>query len=181
MNKMLTGAIAISASALLLVGGGGTLAMWNVAADVTPGTITSGRIGLNAHTGGWSNSAGPIKNINSYRIVPGETLTYTQSLDVDIEGDNAAAVLSIDGGFTSSFEAGAVQLSGELLSGGTSVFAFDSGTVGSSYTLDEEVKLYKSYDLTGKLHFTFNAAAKGSANSKFTFDQIVFGLTQVAK
>lgn len=183
MNKMLTGAIAISASALLLVGGGGTLAVWNDTAGVKPGTITAGNIALEAEGGKWSNvtsgTAVPIANIAEYEIVPGETLRYTQSLNIIVEGTNAVADLKVSGGFVNGFESEGVTLSGYLAVNGTRSKSFEDNTIAASDTFEGTIRLGNSYAVDGVLEFAFSENATASAYQEFTFQDVLFTLNQV--
>jgi alternate signal-mediated exported protein len=107
MKKMTKGAIVTGLGVALLLGGGGTLAVWNDSADSTAGGIVAGDLELtDQQTGVWkSNVTGAtISNIGSYKVVPGETLTYTQDLTVKLLGDQMVATLGhqgagVDGGF----------------------------------------------------------------------------------
>ncbi|GAA3326839.1 MULTISPECIES: alternate-type signal peptide domain-containing protein [Paeniglutamicibacter] len=51
MNKMTKGALATGLDVALLLGGGGTLAVWNKSVAEPAGTITSGDLELTAGTG----------------------------------------------------------------------------------------------------------------------------------
>ena len=53
MNKKTTGILAGTAGAALLIGGG-TFALWNDAANVGGGTITTGNLDIQEIEGGWS-------------------------------------------------------------------------------------------------------------------------------
>src|SRR5690606_34468068 len=84
MNKLLKGSIAGAAGIVLLLGGAGTLAYWNDSANLTnAGSISSGVLNVEADAaapGSWNNSIS--------LIVPGDTRTFTQSLDLAATGDN---------------------------------------------------------------------------------------------
>ncbi|WP_323960999.1 alternate-type signal peptide domain-containing protein [Arthrobacter sp. JZ12] len=99
MNKMAKGAIATAAGVVLLIGGGGTLALWQTDAEAEAGTITAGNMTLSAQGEGvWTVNGGtqPIK-IGEYPIVPGDTVTFTQTLTADLDGQNLVANLSVSG------------------------------------------------------------------------------------
>jgi len=60
MNKNAKGAIAIGAAVLLLLGGGGTFALWNASIDSAAGQVVSGELSLEETAGatsGWYKSA----------------------------------------------------------------------------------------------------------------------------
>ncbi|MEO6199891.1 MAG: alternate-type signal peptide domain-containing protein [Cryobacterium sp.] len=95
MNKLLKGAIAGAAGFVLLLGGAGTFALWNDTQSVTGGTIQSGELTLTGGgVGTWSNQAGAI-TIGTYKIVPGDVLTYTKDLTVTATGATLKAKLGL--------------------------------------------------------------------------------------
>lgn len=116
MNKMTKGAIATGVGVALLLGGGGTLAVWNTSENAKSGPITAGDLNLVAGAGTWtSETTGlPIGNINDYRIVPGETLKFAQNLEVTLLGDGMEASLELvttNAAATSSFDSSNVEIS----------------------------------------------------------------------
>ncbi|MET4059055.1 alternate signal-mediated exported protein [Arthrobacter sp. UYP6] len=101
MNKMAKGALAIGVGAALLLGGGGTLATWNQSQASNAGVIASGDLNLEAAAGTWSsNIVGGIQPaaIATYKMVPGEKLTFTQKVNVTLTGTNLSANLAVTGG-----------------------------------------------------------------------------------
>jgi len=98
MNKMAKGAIAAGVGVILLAGGGGTLATWNQANNASMGSVVSGDLNLVAGAGVWKNAANTtIPNIADYKVVPGDTLTYTQPLTVTLTGNLMTAKLAVTG------------------------------------------------------------------------------------
>ena len=58
MNRNAKGAIAVGAATLLLLGGGGTFALWNASQQVAAGTVLSGELSLtNGTAAGWYDLA----------------------------------------------------------------------------------------------------------------------------
>lgn len=94
MNKLTKAGIATAAAVALLMGGAGTLAYWNDTADLDgASTITAGQLNVEASgAGAWTG----ISDIADYRIVPGDTLTFTQDIVVTAEGDTLVANLVLD-------------------------------------------------------------------------------------
>lgn len=97
--------IAGGAGAALLLGGAGTIAYWTDAADGGNGTITAGTLELGTATNGeWTIShqgdgtgdpTGPAPfDPTADQVVPGDTLSYTQSIPVELAGENIAAVFT---------------------------------------------------------------------------------------
>ncbi|PTR28717.1 alternate signal-mediated exported protein [Rhodococcus sp. OK519] len=107
MNKKTKGAIAAGAAALILAGGAGTFATWSDTKDLTGGSVTSGHLAFSGTaTGDWykgtdtSIVANKIADIATFRIVPGQTLTYKATADFLAEGTNLNAKLELVGGNT---------------------------------------------------------------------------------
>lgn len=97
MHKLLKGSIAAAAGITLLAGGAGTFALWNQNAAISAQQLTSGFFTLTPGTDGvWKNGSTPI-TASSYKIVPGTTLTYTQTLTVVATGDDLVADLTWSG------------------------------------------------------------------------------------
>lgn len=110
MNKLTKGAIAAAAGVALLLGGGGTLAYWNASTSVGAGTIQSGNLAVaTSGTGAWKDADGAI-DLDTFRAVPGDKLTFTQDLTITASGDNLLFTVGIArGAFT-----GDADLSAEL-------------------------------------------------------------------
>lgn len=105
MNKLVKGSIAGGLGVVLLLGGAGTLALWNQSALVAGGSVTSGVLTLKADSAAatWTDispelaSGGvSIPNIANYRIVPGDTIKFTQTVKVVATGTNLKAKLNYD-------------------------------------------------------------------------------------
>jgi alternate signal-mediated exported protein, RER_14450 family len=101
MNKLTKGAIAGAAGIALLLGGAGSFALWNGSASAAAGTVNAGTLSVAANgTGSWANTpnggtSGAI-TIGTFKAVPGDTLTFTQKLNVASIGDNLNATLTVD-------------------------------------------------------------------------------------
>lgn len=101
MNKKTTGIVAGAAGAALLMGGA-TFALWNDSAAVAGGAITAGNLDVAAGTVSWQDvSADRTQgdheiNLDTFRIVPGDTIEGTLPLTAALEGDNLVAELSLD-------------------------------------------------------------------------------------
>lgn len=102
MNKLTKAGIATAAGIALLMGGAGTLAYWNDTATLTGGEITAGNLEIVTpiNDGTWATATAPAVaiDIDDYRVVPGETLVYTTTFDVVVEGDALQAQLTLSGG-----------------------------------------------------------------------------------
>src|SRR5215210_1071695 len=81
MNKLFKGSIAGAAGIALLLGGAGTFALWNSNTTVSTPSINSGVLSIAANTAGvWKAADGTQIDPLTYKIVPGQTLTFTQAL-----------------------------------------------------------------------------------------------------
>jgi alternate signal-mediated exported protein len=97
MNKLVKAGIAGVVGTTLLLGGAGSFALWNTSAAVAPASITAGSLTLNAlGTGAWQYGSQTI-NATTFRMVPGDTLTFTQSLQLTAVGDHLTATLAYTG------------------------------------------------------------------------------------
>ena len=108
MNKMAKGALATGVGVALLLGGGGTLAVWNQSFASEAGTIASGDLNMTAGTAAaWTSNlqSAPIDvdDIADYKAIPGEELTYSQDLDVTLKGDHISANLTTTGAVAAAF------------------------------------------------------------------------------
>jgi alternate signal-mediated exported protein len=89
MNKLTKGAIASAAGIILLMGGAGTLASWNAAGTVTGGqTISSGTLSVATPTAGVWKSGTNVIDPTTFKIVPGDVLTFTQNFALTASGNN---------------------------------------------------------------------------------------------
>ncbi len=90
---------AAAVGVLLLGAGGATFAEWSDAeSSATGAQVTAGVLDLAAGEGHWTNAAGTDVTTavadGSCRIVPGDALTYSETLTVDARGDLLAATVS---------------------------------------------------------------------------------------
>ncbi|MCC9205448.1 alternate-type signal peptide domain-containing protein [Arthrobacter sp. zg-Y769] len=173
MNKMTKGALSIGFGAALLLGGGGTLAVWNQTVDTNAGTIAAGDLGLTAGTGTWTSNGTPIKDINSYKIVPGETLTYSQPLTVDLKGDKMQANVKVnaDGILTGDF------ITNDLKLIEPPTLTNSAGAVLPTTVLTP-TKDEKPQTVTASVSFKFDASAKSSTNATANLNNVSYTLEQ---
>ena len=168
MNKTFKGAAAASGAAVLLLGGMGTLAFWSDAETVTGGTIDSGKLSLGAPDcgTGWTLDGGAV--FVAQKLVPGDTLSKTCTIDLVADGEHLGADLDLEeatfsaaNGLTEDLAASAVfTVGGVTKSSVTS--ADDTGTgeisVVVSVDFDGPTAVNASQDLTAVLNdLTFTA------------------------
>ncbi|GAA3598362.1 hypothetical protein GCM10022198_23280 [Klugiella xanthotipulae] len=103
MNKLSKGIIVSGLGVALLLGTGGSLALWNVSAESQAGSIATGDLNLAVATSGqtWEVATGTdtwaaIPDISTFRMVPGDKVRLTQPMDVTLVGDNMKAELTVD-------------------------------------------------------------------------------------
>ncbi|MBT0568284.1 alternate-type signal peptide domain-containing protein [Williamsia sp. CHRR-6] len=97
MNKKTKGVSAAAAASALLLGGAGSLAYWSDQETVSGANITSGALSLQpAGAGTWKDGTGATIDTTTFKIVPGDTLTYTATYTVEAAGNNLQANLTAD-------------------------------------------------------------------------------------
>ena len=175
MKKMTKGAVVTGLGVALLLGGGGTLAVWNADDTADIGIVTAGDLNLDAKAGVWTSNLAsqPITNIASYRIIPGEKLTYTQEIDVTLKGnDGLKAQLTVGGidSVTNSF-------GGHLQDISYSITDQQGKTVFSQNNMGGQVVRHGKY--TAAASFTFNAEQRQAANATLDLRKISYRLTQL--
>lgn len=100
MKKQTLGVVAGAAGAALLLSGG-TFALWSDSADVDGGKITTGNLDVDVVNTAWIDSssdrtdAGHTIDLNTFKIVPGDTITGKFGVDVGLEGENLLAQLKL--------------------------------------------------------------------------------------
>jgi len=93
-RRLLKGTI-IGAAGLALLLGGGTFAVWYQTQGVDGGSVDSGALSFTLEDPEWANQTGPIDPA-TYQIVPGDTLTLTQNVNIVAVGDTLDATFTFD-------------------------------------------------------------------------------------
>lgn len=99
MKKQTKAAVAAGAGAILLLGGAGSLAYWNDSGATPGGEISSGQLSLDDCTGGgvWTDANDDtVININTFKVVPGDSVSYVCETAINATGDNLTATLTVD-------------------------------------------------------------------------------------
>ncbi|WP_300266888.1 alternate-type signal peptide domain-containing protein [Microbacterium sp.] len=164
--------VAIAAGAVLLLGGGTTLAYWSTQATIDGGTISSGDLNLTlVDSPSWSltpegGTSAPVPDIAAIDIVPGDTVTLTQDVTLTLVGDNLIADLPV-GGVT--VPTGIVPTAVTLTDGTGATF---SGT-GLTSDLNGET-------VTASVAFQFDPATadRDLVTTDFVFDDVQLTLEQ---
>lgn len=100
MSKIIKGSVAAAAGTVLLLGGAGTFMSWNSEAAVNGGSVASGHLRLNPQEepAAWTVNEQQVSDIASFQVVPGDIVEYTTQLDLEAEGENLNATLTLTGG-----------------------------------------------------------------------------------
>lgn len=94
-RRLLKGTI-IGIAGLGLLVGGGTFAVWYQSDGIDGGDVDSGALSFTLANAAWENQAGTIADPANYQIVPGDTLTLTQDVNIVAVGDTLIADFSMD-------------------------------------------------------------------------------------
>ena len=180
MNKMAKGALAIGVGAALLLGGGGTLAVWNQTQSANAGQIAAGDLELTPQAGVWTNAYGtvvdldPNNTVADYKVVPGDVLTYTQTMNVKLVGDLMKAKLSIQNVPTNTFVAQNVTVE--------NVVVKDAAGEDLNDAIIESSKETPIQKVTASAKFTFkqDTDLRSSTNALADFKNISYKLDQQA-
>jgi alternate signal-mediated exported protein len=171
-STLIKGTAAITVGAALLLGGGGTLAAWTDTASAAPGTIIAGNLDLEKTVAGvWKDRAGAtIENISTYRVVPGDKLTFTQDVDVTLTGDKmAASIVAVGAGQANGFTPANVSVTGPSL------------TVGGASIANNLTQSASVQKVAATITFEFLASTSGQSdvNATYDFGSVGFTLQQV--
>ena len=176
-STLIKGSAAIALGAALLLGGGGTLATWNAEVTAAPGNIVSGDLNVGKTAAGvWTDRLGTditakIAN-NTYHVVPGDKLTFTQNLTVTLVGDKMAADVTAAGiGPNSGFTAANVIVTAPALKIGAADVVNPLKPTGSAQTV------------TATMTFEFLSTTTGrdDTNATYNFADVKFNLAQVTQ
>lgn len=173
-GTLIKGTAAIAVGAALLLGGGGTLANWNAEASQAPGTIVAGDLNVvNATTAGvWKDRNNATIDITTYKVVPGDKLTYTQDLTVTLVGNKMAADISTTGiTATNGFTSTNVAVSAPALTVAGAAVANPLKPTGSAQTVTATITF----------EFLSGTAGRSDVTASYNFNNIAFQLTQVTQ
>jgi alternate signal-mediated exported protein len=200
MNNKTKGVIA-GIAGITLLAGGSTFALWSDSDAAAGGTIVNGDLDVKALgalawqdvSGDRTDSAHDI-DLATWKMVPGDTITGTQALDVALLGDNLSAELSLSKGTADTLPAG-VTVTYDVTDGVGNVIATgttgtgvgsvivdlqspdnanpdpDFTTVGSALDTDADLKVV--------VRVTFDASARVSTLATSTLTGLSVNLTQV--
>jgi alternate signal-mediated exported protein len=195
MNKLVKGAIATAAGAVLLMGGAGTFAFWNSSVNLGNQTIVAGQLNVSDPTptdGTWSvqKTAGgtviPIASIANFKTSPGDILTYTKNVKVTATGDDMTATLSLapgsivgTSGVAGSPDANLAAYLGKSASINITTLptGFTNGTVAGTYTVTPGSAGITNQTVPIQVVITFpKSATSGAENNTMTGSVNLTGL-----
>src|SRR5688500_3222327 len=90
MNKMIKGSIAGATGVALLMGGFGTYALWSDSADLAANAVTSGNMDVASAGAATFTDQNDVAWGEDDLIVPGDTITRSESFDFTGAGNNLA-------------------------------------------------------------------------------------------
>ncbi|GLB68163.1 hypothetical protein AHIS1636_26050 [Arthrobacter mangrovi] len=171
---MTKGAIATGIGVALLLGGGGTLALWSDSELSNADTIEAGNLDLLLPAkGAWSSNLQPeITDISTYRIVPGEQLTYTQSVTPVLAGKHIKAKLTATGPGTGTFADKTLTV--------TTVFKDGDEVVGTLENPLDSSDSNKSIKASTTFVFKTGTSGRQSVLAKHSFENVSYKLEQIA-
>jgi alternate signal-mediated exported protein len=143
VNRIVAGTAALAAAVVLCAAGGSSTAYWQDAETTTSFTMTTGSLTLTpiADTARWMLDGAPLES--DARVVPGSSVGYTQTFEVQMTGDGLAATVGIGPGAVSAMADTFQLASAELIGAGIEA----SGTPGLWRVRDGgEVTVALQYD-----------------------------------
>lgn len=168
MKKITKGALATGLGVALLLGGGGTLAVWNDSQATQLDSIVSGDLALSAGTGVWKNAQGTV-DVSTYKVVPGDKLTFTQPVTVTLVGDQLQATLAVTGMANSGFDANNVAVQPVQLK------TADGQAVPATLTAADNGKTYTA---STTFEFLSSTSGRDDVNTTHDFTDVSYTLTQ---
>ncbi|MEE6274207.1 alternate-type signal peptide domain-containing protein [Georgenia wangjunii] len=93
-RKATKAVVATALGVALLAAGGSTFANWSDTQEYGANDINSGLLTLTSTGGEWTNSLGDDVDLAAYAVVPGEVLTFSDTVTINAEGDILAATLA---------------------------------------------------------------------------------------
>lgn len=183
MNKLTKGAIATAAGVILLMGGAGTLASWNSSANAgSAQTISSGSLSVTAGAAGVWKSGATVITPSSFRIVPGDTLTYTQDFNLAASGNNLVFTLAATPGAIAASTSGAADVAlASALSSASTTFSVAGANI--SQVVPGTYKVVTAGTTTVTVTMTITLPAGSGNNTQLgsvTFGNGAVTVTQTA-
>ena len=170
MNKLVKGSIAGAAGIALLLGGAGTLALWNDTTGIDDVAVSAGNLTLESDpAAAWDSPA-------IAEWVPGDTFTYTDNLTIVATGDNIEATLSVD----ETSISGHAELKSVLdFSLTADISAYASGIAADPINGTYEISAPGTYNVPVTVTVTFNELSDNTTqNQDVDLANLAFKLVQ---
>ena len=190
MHKSTKAALASMTGAGLLLGGAGSLAYWSDTEGLPGTTITPGSLDLvgGGCGDGWTVGGAPV-DLDTYLVVPGETLTRTCTFTLDLAGDALSANLALSTpGAVSGTLAGELVYDATYSVAGTAPAPLTGGTVAALTGADDGEQVSVAFSVTlprdgnnvvpGVDNDSNNGPGFGNGSLSATLDALSVSLTQ---
>ena len=181
MNKMMKGSIAGATGIALLMGGFGTYAVWSDSENLAENGVQSGQLNIDTSAGTYddANTGAADDWTASDKMVPGDTVTYTQAFTVKGDGKNLAGTIKLN---TQAMSPNGFAGSGSLT---RTVDVVASGAGATSITKDNATEFsfsdpFGTATLTATVTYTFPSSVSGTSdqNKAATTPASTFTITQ---
>ncbi len=178
MKKASKGAVALGAGVVLLLGGGGTLAVWSSTQPISGGNVNAGHLGLvtdgtNTGCGSWqldSGEAAPLTYSPGDPLVPGDVLTRVCDFTIQAEGNHLRATVGIS---AASFSGTDGDFGGDLVADVSGIEV--NGSPATSFTEADDGQA-----LTATVTVTFDSTSgNGTQDLSTVLDNLSLTATQV--
>lgn len=166
MNNIIKGSIAGATGVALLVGGFGTYALWSDSRDLQVNGVQSGDLTIGTSVGVYDDAKTPAVNdwLAADKMVPGDTVTYTQVFDVTGSGKNLKGTIEL-APLTGTNGFDTLTREVDVTKGGAG-----AGTItkvdADSFTFSAP---FGSATLTAKVTYTFPSTTSGTADQLRSF------------
>lgn len=176
MKKVMKAAIAAGAAGALLLGGAGTMALWTANDEIDAGNVETGHLSLTTNADGvWADvtegAATTVFEPTTDHLVPGDTVTYSQTVTISADGKNLKGQLGVTG-----LTGGTV-----LPEGVTAVPKVDSDAVGVIQDESNVITFGEAdtYVVPVTITIKFDAASTESMRAPVDLGEMTLTLTQV--
>ncbi|MTB71405.1 alternate-type signal peptide domain-containing protein [Arsenicicoccus sp. MKL-02] len=163
-KALVAGALGVA----LLAGGGGTFASWYENTTIGSGAVSAGHLNWTVGTAAWTDQTGKTIDPATFKMVPGDTVTYKTTVTTDLVGTNLKANLALDNSTLTGTMKDFVTTTTAISKGGTAIA--NPLTPATNGTYDVVVTITLPY-----------AAANGTdaENTSLDLSAIKLSLTQV--
>ena len=170
-NRTKKALVAGTLGVALLAGGGGTCANWYENTTIGSGAVTAGHLNWTVGTAAWTDQNGATIDPATFKMVPGDTVTYKTTVTTDLVGTNLKANLALDNSTLTGTMAPYVTTTTAISKGGTAIA--NPLTPATNGTYDVLVTITLPFS-------TANANGTDAENTALDLSAIKLSLTQIA-